>query len=375
MSVAEKLLTIAENSRDMYSLAESKKGMIRGNIIKADNVSSYEHSLGVKISNQNLIPYPYTQSSKTHNEITFTVNSDGSLTANGTATGQAYIFINQGLVLEAGTYTLSGCPSGGGWSSYCLNVATTGGGYYDFGSGKTFTLTEKTVVNSINVNVFGGAKVENLTFYPQLKLETGITDFSGIEVSRYGKNLVDLSKTPDVKGANYNFDTITGYYEVINAKAYAPNRWRFKVPTNTTIYLCASEVTNCNVQVSSVLQDGTSNINILLQKGSFVYVNTGNYSELTLSRYTSSAYDLISTKGVIVALYNTNYEPYKAPQTATANADGTVNGLTSLSPNITLIPNNEGVSVECTYYTNERDPILEATENIKTALVELKENL
>jgi hypothetical protein len=257
MSVADKLLTIAENSRDMYLLAESKKATVRGSVAKADNVSGYGHSLGVKVSSNSL------------------------------------------------------------------------------------------------------------------------TDFSGIEVSRYGKNLVDLSKTPaEYNSRNYTFDIETGYYEVINAVAYAPNRWRFKVPTNTTIYLCASEVTNCNVQVSSVLQDGTDTINIGLQKGSFVYVNTGNYSELTLSIYASSAYDLISAKGIIVALYKTNYEPYKEPQTATANdADGTVEGLTSLSPNITLIPNNDGVSVECTYYTNERDPILEATENIKTALVELKDNL
>ena len=244
MSAMDSLNTLYNGVYDVYNsgrlavLKESKymNADINGSNISVNDVSAIEHNLDVKLSSKNLIPYPYTQSSKTHNEITFTVNSDGSLTANGTATGQAYIFINQGLELEAGTYTLSGCPSGGGWSSYSLSVVIAGVGYDDFGSGKTFTLTEKAVVNYINVNVFGGAKVENLTFYPQLEKGTTatawasyITDVSGIEVSRYGKNLNE-------------------------------------------------------------------------------------------------------------------------PQTATANADGTVNGLTSLSPNMILVTDTEGVNINCKYY-------------------------
>lgn len=37
----------------------------------------------------NLIPFPYTETTKTVNGITFTVNADGSITANGTATANA----------------------------------------------------------------------------------------------------------------------------------------------------------------------------------------------------------------------------------------------------------------------------------------------
>ena len=46
----------------------------------------------------------------------------------------------------------------------------------------------------------------------------------------------------------------------------------------------------------------------------------------------------------------TDYEPYKEPQTATANTDGTVDGLTSASPNMMLVPDTEGVTINCEYY-------------------------
>ena len=46
----------------------------------------------------------------------------------------------------------------------------------------------------------------------------------------------------------------------------------------------------------------------------------------------------------------TAYELYKEPETATANAEGVVEGLTSVSPSMTLIPNSNGVVIDCQYY-------------------------
>lgn len=45
----------------------------------------------------------------------------------------------------------------------------------------------------------------------------------------------------------------------------------------------------------------------------------------------------------------TEYEPYIEPQTAVANADGTVTGLTSISPNMTIMTDNNGVTLNVTY--------------------------
>ena len=45
----------------------------------------------------------------------------------------------------------------------------------------------------------------------------------------------------------------------------------------------------------------------------------------------------------------TEYEEYKGVQTVVANTDGTVEGLTSVSPNMTVLTDTEGVNIDCTY--------------------------
>jgi hypothetical protein len=49
----------------------------------------------------------------------------------------------------------------------------------------------------------------------------------------------------------------------------------------------------------------------------------------------------------------TAYEPYIEPTTYTANSDGTINGIKSISPNMTLLTNNSGVVINAHYY---KDP-------------------
>lgn len=66
-----------------------------GNPLFIDDVSPVEHSLGLKICGMtrkcaNLIPYPYLNYPKTENGITWTVNADGSITANGTSTDWSF---------------------------------------------------------------------------------------------------------------------------------------------------------------------------------------------------------------------------------------------------------------------------------------------
>ncbi len=45
----------------------------------------------------------------------------------------------------------------------------------------------------------------------------------------------------------------------------------------------------------------------------------------------------------------TEYEPYTEPTAHTANADGTVDGVKSISPSMTLTTDVNGVTVECSY--------------------------
>lgn len=50
----------------------------------------------------NILPYPYYNSTKTTNGITFTVNGEGDITANGTATADAYFTLANGTISALG---------------------------------------------------------------------------------------------------------------------------------------------------------------------------------------------------------------------------------------------------------------------------------
>lgn len=127
---------------------------------------------------RNLIPYPYYETTHIDNGITWTVNDDGIVTANGTATklSQFYICLDKNLGLEQNkTYSLSGCPSGGTSSTYQLRVITN---YQkenpqtaaDRGNGVTFTTNDSYSVIRIMIDIFEGTTVNNLAFRPMLEV-------------------------------------------------------------------------------------------------------------------------------------------------------------------------------------------------------------
>lgn len=127
---------------------------------------------------KNLIPYPYTDTTKTLNGITFTVNSDGSVTVSGTATAQAYFKLQQSFSLKKGQYFLSGCPAGGSGGTYSLYLSTSDYVFYkaDIGNGISINAEDdKTVL--ITINIANGTTVDNLVFKPQLELGSTATAY------------------------------------------------------------------------------------------------------------------------------------------------------------------------------------------------------
>ena len=126
-----------------------------------------------KVQNDNLLPYPYSDSSKSSNGIDWTVNSDGSIKVNGTGTTSTSYFncVSQsiGLYLPAGTYTFSinSNASIRGTVANKENVQQVIGTFSTGNSKVTFTLTKPyTLTFVLAVNV--GATVDNVTIYPYL---------------------------------------------------------------------------------------------------------------------------------------------------------------------------------------------------------------
>lgn len=143
----------------------------------------------LRSNNKNKIVYPFYHTTKTESGITWTDNKDGSITANGTAASDGLFRISafdsaaDHEYLEAGTYTLSGCPAGGSDSTYLmelfiLNPATNANEAIgkDYGEGFTFTL-ERGCKARINLNVISGATVSGITFKPQIEKGSTATAF------------------------------------------------------------------------------------------------------------------------------------------------------------------------------------------------------
>lgn len=159
--------------------------------------NTYKYKIPLANSGKNLLPYPYYQTTKTENGITFTDNGDGSITVNGTATADTW-FILQSYAPLNGEYTLSGCKNGSK-TTYILGLGSSDSA--DVGNGVTATITAKA---NIFIRVYNGAVLDNVIFKPQLELGTNATEYEPYRVPATANIYLD---EPLKKGESVNFGT------------------------------------------------------------------------------------------------------------------------------------------------------------------------
>lgn len=134
----------------------------------------------ITLTKANQLKTPFVEGTHTENGITFTYNSNGTVTANGTATDNAWFYIRSAAEAfrpPVGKHRLLGCPTDGG-SNFRIQVyaynGTAGNSkyYYDSGAGGTVDVTEETEYLSIAIRIASGYTANNLTFTPRLIGET-----------------------------------------------------------------------------------------------------------------------------------------------------------------------------------------------------------
>lgn len=139
------------------------------NPIKLNGIENYKNKIKRstgknKFNSKDTIQDDYI----TGSGMTYSIDN-GVYTLNGSNT-RVYIFISYNLTLPAGTYTYSGCPSGGSNTGYsALIKANNNTNYWDYGNGVTFTLEEEQTITVYPVRV-GSARitVNNLKFYTMI---------------------------------------------------------------------------------------------------------------------------------------------------------------------------------------------------------------
>lgn len=160
---------------------------------------------------KNLLKYPYRNTTKTTNGITFTDLGDGTIKVNGTATANTYFYLsaikdNYYKNMHGQTLRLIGCPSGGSNSTYRLVFATDNWiGGIDTGSGSNFVV-EDTYYNQVFIQVYNGTTVNNLIFKPMLTTDTSATmsDYEPYQGQSFDLDLpFELCKIGDYKDRIY----------------------------------------------------------------------------------------------------------------------------------------------------------------------------
>lgn len=200
---------------------------------------------------KNLINPGFYVSSKTENGVTFTVNADGTILMNGTATdttmfdlfvgadnnGMSYLTSNQAYTISFGSAFAA--ISGTARMAVGYRELTTDSwnySVYAYGSeSKTFTLPDGAIYTLIRIRLSAGDVCNNVLVQPQIELGSAATDFKpysnirpisgweSLNLTRSGKNLASPPKSNLTTSATFEYDEATSTLKV--TKAIAAGGW------------------------------------------------------------------------------------------------------------------------------------------------------
>lgn len=157
-----------------------------------------------------------TAKTQTVNGVTFTVNEDGTVIANGTATSLAQISLVANLKLSAGTYTIKDAKAyveSEDFNDWFDGLATA----------STLTFNTEVLLKNVYIQVKQGETVNNKIFYPKLEKSTVATSWSkfgqgSVKIKKQNKNLFDILKYPFTNKVAYapngQLNYWTGYYGI-----------------------------------------------------------------------------------------------------------------------------------------------------------------
>lgn len=154
---------VVDNAAPMYP--------VKMETVRADEITINVWNKNMMTEYMPLEAYPTSQAQN----ITAVANSDGSITINGTPTAQTDFYLQSKDMLtdiyDGLSIIISGCPSGGGASTYRFQIVQTLGSSTNYanddGSGATVTGRSST---RFRIRIASGYTCSNLTFYPMVRL-------------------------------------------------------------------------------------------------------------------------------------------------------------------------------------------------------------
>ena len=276
---------------------------------------------------KNILPYPYTETTKTASGITYTVNNDGTVKVNGTATANVSLNLGNFTFQSGVAYVLNGCPSGGGNDKYNITVSGVGS---DIGSGYSFTGDGTSKL--VRIWVVQGQTVNNIVFKPMIR-KSSVTDatyepysnicpisgWDAVKVARTGKNLLSNSvRSKSTFGVTFTVN---------------PDR-------SITIATDGASTGRANLYYSGELHLPPSDYYLSIGNGN-AFATKQCYFELQIHRVATNSNDYINTKGVSGRAFALNEGDYIKQIYFSVISGETVNG--------TIYPQIEIGSTATTY--------------------------
>lgn len=344
--------------------SEYMNAKVSGTAIAVNDVSPIEHNVRCKVESKNLI-----------NDSTIL---DGYEILEDEILPNANWYVVSVDVMPTTQYSVSGFSSMARIEEDINGVKTR-----IYTNDVTFTTLPTTVKLYFNSN-------KSVSGNNQLELGTTATEYTpyvadvgGIEVSRYGKNLFDVNLDPH--SIHYAVSLVSLNDGELTIKQNATAQYAsYNIAIQNANNLVGKTITiSCDCKVG----EGGNNTSVrtmwLDANGGAIagtdilykpYVSSTEYQHISVSGVVNAqpdeSHDTLAlifygnvsgtlSDGECYAYFKniqlelgttaTAYEPYTEPTTYQSTANGTVEGVKSISPNMTLLTNNNGVVINANY--------------------------
>lgn len=362
-----------EGKAKPYRKSRAKKA---GATVTINGVAPIQGALDVQVTSKNLLPKA-TAANATINGVTFTINEDGTITANGTATGDITYNLYGGWMphtCQASYYWFSCCPVNGSRTTYRVNFAARGANGtkiiddLETGAGFAVAATAMPIAEVYcTLRIAPNTVCDNLTFKPQLELGATATayaphiaDFSNVIITREGGNLyfnnATIEKNIDGFKVGLTAEKSTFTLDGVMGKEYATEVSR-DIPLKAGTYIISVEGLNKLNSSHDRIYIRDCGTNTIYAN----YIQTGTPKTFTLSSDTKLSVMLILAAG---STYNnatcsiqiernpikTAHKPYMKPQEYYIGADGKpLTPIYSAMPSCVFSTNNVGAALSISY--------------------------
>ena len=229
----------------------------------------------------------------TKDNAEFKIDGNGIVTVNGTLNETLELHLSNLFNLTNGeSYILNGCPSGGGNSTYKLDIIDINGNarVNDTGSGATFTKTNDDTYNKARLVIYSGTTLSNKEFKPMIRLSSeSDSSYEPYTAATDNGPLLEMGIISfELKGnVTYLGDQETGINIEIQATGDVTGFGIYNIDTGEVMVLSDTRLTN---MIGSGIKDGDmilintnkgENSIRLLRNG--VYINILNALEAPIS--------------------------------------------------------------------------------------------